>query len=410
MKQQSINILTTFTTLVLIQFATARDLRNVTEPKTPESCTTLKASGTIDTEAIQQALDSCAKGKAVALSSGTFVSGPLIIPSGVSLLVDSGVTLKASTDPALFDSGSNTCGTITDRRGRCKSFIPMSGVTGSGIYGKGTIDGQGDQKIKGKNVTWHELSYEALAANKNQNNPQLIRINNCVDITLHQITLRNSPLYHVVGYMTNGFTVWGITINTPQHTRNTDGVNPAGSQNVTIAHCNISTGDDNIAISALSGPARHISVLNNYFSYGSSMAIGSGTTHGVSDVLVSGLTLNNSRFGLFIKSDSKNGGLVSNVTYENVCIENSPKPITVDMYHVKGGNRTPESRDIFYNNIRVLTNGTFEFHGMSKDHRVEATLNNVHMAKNSKWTLLNSKVSGSWVDDASGTCGYTGNQ
>nr|ANJ43602.1 glycoside hydrolase family 28 [Extatosoma tiaratum] len=412
MERRSTWFLAALLILVLLQAGTARDLRNVKEPKNPQICTTLKPSGGDETKTIQKALDTCTKGKAVALSSGNFNSGPLTIPSGVSLLVDHNTTLSAIPTPALYDRGRNTCGTIDDHGSGCKPFITINGATGSGIYGKGTINGRGDTRMTGTNITWWHLARNALAVHKQQNNPTLIHINNSVDITLYQITVIRSPFYHVQSALTFGFTVWGITINTIGSALNSDGIDPTGSMNVTIAHCNISTGDDNIAISSLHAPTRHVSVYNNYFGHGNSMGIGSGTIYGVSEVTVTNLTMNNVRYGLYIKSNTLNGGLVTNVTYDNVCIYDSPWPITLDTrYYNKKGNHTPEFTNISFNNIRVLTNGTFIFHGVSKSIPVTATMKNVHIAKGSKWSVSNAQINGTWKDDASGdSCGNFGNK
>src|SRR5271165_3474380 len=85
-------------TLAFSASAIAQDTRTVTEPVIPPFCTTLDAhlsainDGTyntlapadeskLDTERIQKAIDSCAKGKAVALqahgATNAFLSGPL---------------------------------------------------------------------------------------------------------------------------------------------------------------------------------------------------------------------------------------------------------------------------------------------------------------------------------------------
>ena len=54
---------------------------------------------------------------------------------------------------------------------------------------------------------------------------------------------------------TDGFTAWGVKIRTPKTARNTDGIDPSSSTNVTIAYCDIDTGDDNVAIKTGSAPA-----------------------------------------------------------------------------------------------------------------------------------------------------------
>nr|ANJ43617.1 glycoside hydrolase family 28 [Medauroidea extradentata] len=411
MQLQYLSFLVAVAVLVLVHDVTARDLRHVTEPKTPEICTTLMTNGKDNTQAIQKALDSCAKGKAVALTAGIFYSGPLTIPSGVSLVVRQTATLRASTNPKLYDLGGNKCGTIDELGLGCKPFITMHGAKGSGIYGKGTIDGRGGTNMVGNNITWWHLARNAVVVRKLQNNPRLIQINNSMDITIHEITLTNSPFYHLVAHETNGFTVWGIKIIAPRSALNTDGIDPVGTQNVTIAHCNISTGDDDIGIKALTAPTKHVSVLNNHFNGGVGMSIGSETNHGVSDVLISGLTINNTHNGLYIKSNTLRGGLVTNITYENVCVENAGSPIQMDSnYYQYHGNKTPSFRDITIRNVKVLTNGTFIFHGLSASDPIQVTLEDVHITKGSKFSIRNANIKGTWNEDASGHCAYAGNE
>ncbi|KAJ8891364.1 hypothetical protein PR048_010880 [Dryococelus australis] len=388
-----------------LQYAASRDLRQVSEPKIPASCESLRGNGGDETSVLQKALNSCAKGRVVHLASGTFVSGPLTIPSGVGLWIDSGVVLKASTNAKLYDKGKNLCGTVNKEYYGCNPFIHMVNAVGSGIYGKGTIDGQGGVKLVGKSETWWELAHEAQVKNLNQNNPFLIEIDNSRDITLYQITIKNGPNFQVVVSQTNGFTAWGVTIDTPASARNTDGIDPAGSQNVTIAHCSISTGDDNVAIKATSAPSKYISITNNHFGRGHGMSIGSDIKDGVSDVTVTTLTLDGTDNGLRIKSDRSRGGLVTGITYTDVCMEKVAHPIILDTdySHTATGNLIPEYRNIVFNNIKVLTTGTFTFDGFSDQKPIQLTLNNVHIKKGSKWVMKHAKISGKYAEDASGS-------
>ena len=88
----------------------AQDLRHVAEPVFPPVCTSLTAGNSwpvhedrADTPRIQAALDGCGAGRAVELkSTGTedsFLSGPLFLRKGVTLMVTSGTTLYASRNP-----------------------------------------------------------------------------------------------------------------------------------------------------------------------------------------------------------------------------------------------------------------------------------------------------------------------
>nr|ANJ43656.1 glycoside hydrolase family 28 [Sipyloidea sipylus] len=401
-------VLMIFTALLLAAIrheAAAKDLRQVTEPKIPASCVSLKGNGGDEMATLQKALNSCAKGKVVHLASGTFVSGPLTIPSGVGLWIDSGAVLKASTNAKLYDKGKNLCGTVNKEYNGCNPFIHMVSAVGSGIYGKGTIDGQGGIKLSGKTQSWWDLAHEAKIKKENQNNPFLIEIDNSRDITLYQVTIKNGPNFHVVVSQTYGFTAWGVTIDTPPSAGNTDGIDPAGSQNVTIAHCSISTGDDNIAIKAHNGASKYISILNNHFGRGHGMSIGSDINDGVSDVTVTSLTLHSTDNGLRIKSDRSRGGLVTGITYTDVCMLKVSHPIILDTdySHTATGNLIPEYKGITFNNIRVLTAGTFTFDGYSDQKPIQVTLNNVHIHKGSKWVTKHAKITGKYVEDASGS-------
>nr|ANJ43610.1 glycoside hydrolase family 28 [Medauroidea extradentata] len=395
--------------LALLMFASlrnsaAKDLRQVTEPKIPAACESLKGSGGDETAVLQKALNSCAKGKVVHLASGTFVSGTLTIPSGVGLWVDSGATLKASTNPKEFDNGKNICGTLSKQYAGCNPLIRITGTTGSGVYGKGVIDGQGGEKISGTSTTWWELSHEGQVKSLNENCPSLIEIVDSRDVTLYQITLKNAPGLHAGIRNTNGSTVWGITISTPATARNTDGIDPSGAQNVTITKSSISCGDDNVAIKGGSGATRHVSITDNHFGSGHGMSIGSETYQGVSDITVTSLTLKGSYIGLRIKSDRSRGGLVTDVTYTDVCMIKVISPIVLDTEYSQSatGNRIPEYTNITFKNIKVLTRGKFVFNGYSDAKPIEVTLNNVHIAKGSSWHESHAKITGKYYEDASG--------
>jgi len=409
----SMNILLLLPTLFLsaISGAIAGDTRSVSEPVVPQSCQMLKASGAADsTSYIQDALNACTSGKAVYLTAATgssaFYSGPLKLPSGVSLRVDKGVTLLAIANPSLFDNGNHTCGTLDDTGKGCNPFIQIKNASSSGIYGPGSIDGQGNAIMTGKSQSWWQLATAAKNKNTRQNAPRLIQIDNSKNITLYQITLKNGPNFHVVSNDSNGLTLWGITIATPANARNTDGFDPMGSQNVTLIHSRISTGDDNVAIKAGSASSAHISILDNHFGTGHGMSIGSEINQGVSDVTVDSLTLSGTTNGLRIKSDSSRGGKVTDVTYENICMQNVKNPIVLDTRYDSAatGSLIPVYRDITFRNLKVLTAGTFTFAGYSASRPLSLTLDNVHISKGSVWHKQYAIVQGTVVEDGGGSC------
>ena len=368
--------------------AHAQDARKVAEPAIPPACATLVAgNGPDDGARIQDAIDHCAAGRSVRLTASeaarNFTSGPLTLKSGVTLVVEQNATLLASTDPRRYDSGKGSCGSIDANGKACLPFIALDGGSGSGIMGDGVIDGQGGRLMNGKDETWWQLARRAQRENGKQNVPRLIQLKNARDFTLYRITLRNSPNFHVAMTGVDGFTAWGVKLDTPADARNTDGIDPGSSRNVTIAYSFIRTGDDNIAIKAgSSGPTENVSVLHNHFYNGHGMSIGSETVGGVRNVLVEDLTMDGSVSGLRIKSDPQNGGLVDNVVYRNVCLTGTRFPIEMITHYARRneGGRTPQFKRIAFEHVHSATPGQVIIEGFDAEHRHGVRLDDVRIA------------------------------
>jgi polygalacturonase len=337
----------------------------------------------LDTARIQQAIDGCSAGGAVVLRAhgrrNVFLTGPLQLRSGVTLVVDKNTALVASRDPRLYDLTPGACGVVAERGRGCKPLIFADGAENSGIMGEGSIDGRGGATILGQNETWWDLAHEAKVKDQSQSVFALIVLRRVKNFTMYEITLRNSPNFHVAITQSDGFTAWGVKIMTPKTARNTDGIDPGSSTNVTIAHCFIHTGDDDVCLKpSAAGPVSNMSVVHNHFYTGHGMSIGSGTYGGVDHLLVDDLTIDGADNGIRIKSDRSRGGLVHEVVYRNVCIRNVANPLVfTPLYTTFGGDRLPIYKDITLDNVRVLTPGAFTFYGLDADHKLEIALDNV---------------------------------
>jgi polygalacturonase len=277
--------------------AHAQDLRTVTEPVIPPVCTTLTAAlaqideTKLDTSRIQQALDRCPAGRAVELkpdaSRNTFLSGPLELRRGVTLLVDRGITLFASRDPRQYDVRPGSCG-IVDQNGRgCKPLLHGDRVEAAAVMGDGVIDARGAEKLLGQDVTWWDLAEQARA---------------------------------------------------------------------------------------------HMTIAHNHFYSGHGMSIGSETNGGASAIRVADLSITGADNGIRIKSNSSRGGLVQDIVYEDVCIQDTKNPILMDTHYSFRGaeqDKLPEFRDIVLRNVRILGAGKITLDGFDAAHRLGMTFDNV---------------------------------
>ena len=384
--------------LVVSRSVSAQDTRTVTEPTIPAVCQTLvadlatvrgdlakKDEGKLDTQRLQAALDQCAPGQAVELrgsaANDAFLSGPLTISRSVTLLVDRGVTLFASRNPRNFDARPGACGTVDHQGGGCRPLIAVK-APNAAVMGDGSIDGRGGDDLLGRHVTWWSLAEQARSGGK-QNCFRLIVASHADNFILYRITLRNSPNFHVVVDRTNGFTAWGVKIDTPANARNTDGIDPSGSKNVTITHSWIRDGDDNVAIKAGgSGPSTDISVTHDHFYYGHGMSIGSETFSGDRRILVQDLSMDGTTSGMRIKSDASRGGLVDGVTFRDVCMRNVKNPIDISPFyehHRGSGDKIPVFRNIFLEGVHAMTPGNVIMVGFDSSHGSTIWLNGVEI-------------------------------
>ena len=388
----------------------AQDTRTVIEPFFPQLCTTVSAELStngrslapadeqkLDTARLQRAIDKCGRGRAVLLrvdeTDNAFLSGPLQLKPDITLILGPGVTLFASRDPALYAVSPGSCGIVSHdpSPGGCKPLISVDHAPNAGIMGDGVIDGRGGEKMLGSQYSWWDLAEQARAGG-GQQVPRLIVATDSNNFTLWRITLKNSPNFHVVYNHGDGFTAWGLKIDTPQRlARNTDGIDPGdGARNVTITHSSIRTGDDNVAIKGGPGGATNMTISHDHFYWGHGMSIGSETNGGVSKIRVFDLSLDGPDNGIRIKSNGSRGGLTHDVAYDDVCIRNSPNPITLDTaYSANGplqGGSPPTMRDITLQNIRVSGGGKITFNGYDATHRIAAKLNGVQITDQAAYT------------------------
>ncbi len=331
---------------------------------------------------------------AAAGKSNAFLSGPLDLKEGVTLLVDKGVTLFASRRAADYehdraryvrdDAGAGALG---------KPFITIR-AKGTAIMGDGgVINGRGGAKLLDKDTSWWALAVAAEPKNTPYSDPRLIDASGADGFTLYRITLHDSPNFHVGVSRTDGFTVWGVHLKTPLHEpgpndprpRNTDGIDPGSSTNITIAHSWIDNGDDNVAIKT---GVTHMSVLDNHFYSGHGMSIGSETNTGDSFLLVDGLVEDHTTSGIRIKSNVTRGGLVHDMVYRNICMRDVQVPIAISPYYNNGttdqffdpgfkGERIPDYKAIKIEHVLDMTTGDVLIAGYDEAHRTQVALTDV---------------------------------
>jgi polygalacturonase len=269
----------------------------------------------------------------------------------------------------------------------CKSLISIN-VKNAAIMGEGTIDGRGDAVVIGHDYTWWQMGRAAEPTQSPYYSGRLITASHADGLILYGIHLNNSPNCHVCVNNTDGFTAWGVHLQTPTvkgtDARNTDGIDPGSSTNVTVAHSWIDNGDDNIAIKS---NLTYMSVTDNHFYDGHGMSIGSEVS-GDNFIVVDGLTEDHTTSGVRVKSNAAKGGPVHDLIFRNICMRDVKIPIAISPYYNNGttegyvdpnviGDHIPDYKKIYLQNIYDESPGDVLIAGKDADHVTEVTLSDV---------------------------------
>src|ERR1017187_4242182 len=288
-----------------------------------------KADGhTKDTDALQRAIDLCAKGSGgvVHMTAGTYVSGPLALRSHVRLSLDQGATLLGSPDMQDFPIRA-------DAPWRKVSLLHADHVVDISITGAGTIDGNG--KI------WWDAKASAPKGQPETPRPLLIDLTNSKQVLIEGVTIQNSPQYNITTFWCDGLTVRNVTILNPgRGAPNTDGIDPFSTSHVLIEHTTIDTRDDNVAIKSglvergdPNVPSTDIVIRDFTFRAGHGLSIGSETAGGVRNVTVERVTFTGTRQGIRIKSARGCGNDIGNLTYRDIKMDGVETPIEITNYY-----------------------------------------------------------------------------
>jgi polygalacturonase len=291
-----------------------------------------KADGTTkDTAAIQKAIDTCAaKGGGTArLTAGTYLSAPVVLKSNITLQLDKGATLLGSPDHADYP-------TITEfRLPGVQALVSATNAENVSITGDGTIDGNGE--------SWWQMARTVRDAGVMGNphpRPRLVVFDHCKHVRVEGVTIQNSPMWQLVPYYSDDVVIHNIHVLAPQHSPNTDAVDPFSSSNVRIDHLYADTGDDDIAIKSGAidspggdDPSRDIAISDCTFLHGHGLSIGSEIAGGARNILAERIHFDGTDNGIRVKANRDRGNDVSNLVFRDIDMKDVKNPLVISQYY-----------------------------------------------------------------------------
>ena len=296
---------------------------------------------TINTAALQKAIDSCPPSGILEIPKGIFVTGAVSLKSDMTLQLDKGAVLL----------GSKNAGDYAKDNDHYMGMLNADNISNVRIIGNGTIDGSGWQKdtadqyylkadnkisdgilnnnnvlnigILAKEQTQSMLDNGDNFKNAYSKRSSTLIFHNVNNLYLEGITLLNPSMHMIVANNCNNMTLNNIKVMT-YDCNNGDGIDFSGT-NLLVVNSYFDTGDDCINFSAGMGlkdsdkpPTSDIYVFNNYFAHGHGAVVcGSHTGSWIQNILAEDNVMEQTETGLRCKTGKSIGGGARNIVFRN---------------------------------------------------------------------------------------------
>ena len=323
---------------------------------------------TLNTTHIQSAIDAAHKegGGRVIIPAGYFLSGSIIIRSGVELHVMKGGVLLGSTDPVHYR-----------KLNRWIAFILADSEKNIAITGHGVIDGQGRELALHIDSLFYAGKLDTADYNlvemrpMHYIRPQLVEFVNCSHIRIHNITMKNAACWVQTYDKCNHLVMDSVRVDSDAYWNN-DGIDVQDCKNVRITNCIINSSDDGICLKSQSPQHYCDSIyIANCRVRSSSNAIKFGTVSlgGFKNVVIENIEVYFT-FRSVVAIECVDGGFLENIRIENIKGLNVGNPIFIKLGKRPVMNKVGTLKNIILKNFFVIvsferTDYGFEIRGPS---------------------------------------------
>jgi polygalacturonase len=365
---------------------------------------------TDDTKYLQAAILSCPKDSRVYVPKGTYRFTNLFLKSNLILELHEEATLLAIPDkhqlpvlPGRIESYDETGeyqlasweGNPLDSFASLLTGIQVENVI---ICGRGTIDGCGD----------FENWWNVEKRRKDPARPRMLFLNRCKNVTVQGVTIRNSPAWNMHPYFSEQIRFIDLTILSPAHSHNTDGIDPESCNDVLILGVHFSVGDDCIAIKSgkiymgrkYKKPSKNIKISHCFMEKGhGAVTIGSEIGAGVDGIYVTDCVFSDTDRGMRIKTRRGRGrdSVLQNIVFERIYMNHVKTPFAINSFYycdpdgkteyvacktpLPVDERTPEIKNLALRNI-VCENSHVTaayFYGLPEKKIESIQMENIHV-------------------------------
>ena len=306
---------------------------------------------TLNTEAFSKAISALDKkgGGHLVVPAGIWMTGLISLKDNIDLHIEKNAVIMAAPDRNLFFKTKDG-----KRDSKATPLINASKRKNICITGEGTIDGNGAvwrpvKRSKVSDVEWKDFLYMGGTVSKDgqlwypfnlknvantaetaeaqeKQRTNMIRFTDCENVMVKDVTLQNSPKFHLIPTRCNNVIVDNVTIRCPWNAQNGDALDISSCRNVLIVNNTIDAGDDGICMKGgdskgglTAGPCENLLIENNtvYHAHGG-FVIGSEFVGGMKNIVVRNNLFSGTDTGLRFKSGIGRGGKTEKIFISDI--------------------------------------------------------------------------------------------
>ncbi len=309
--------------------------------------------------AFQPAVDACAAagGGTVRVPPGDYLSGTIRLASRVTLRLEKGATIYASTDRADYREGH-------------RHLLEADGAEGVAVEGEGTLHGQATADYGER---WGAPEKPAFRTG-------ILLFQGCRSVALRGFRVLFSDAWTLHLKRCEGVVIEDVTIANNTRRLNSDGIDPNSCRNVRIRRCRITAGDDAIVLKSTEPfPCEDVEVSDCVLeSPTAAFKLGTESRGDFRDVVIRDCTIRNSPVGVGLYL--KDGAVMERITAANLRMAicdpsfHDVAPLFIDIERRHPDSKAGRVRDVTFRDIEIAAGTGLLLQGMPESPIENLTL------------------------------------
>lgn len=306
---------------------------------------------TLNTTVIQTAIDELAAkgGGKLIFPEGNYLTGSIILKSGVELHLQKNAVLLGSTDPHQYKSLN-----------RWKALVLADGQNNIAISGKGTIDGQGRRLALNVDSLYYvgQLDPKFYNLKRKRPNevmrPQNIEMVKCKNVRISGVTIKDASCWVQTYDLCQNLVLDSIRVISDAYWNN-DGIDISDCRNVRVTNCFVNSADDGICLKSHATDHWNDSIYIANCTVRSSanaLKFGTASTGGFRNVKIENIKVYDT-YRSAIALETVDGGLLENIDVSNITATNTGNAIFIRLGHRNTDDRYSRLRNVVIRNVKV---------------------------------------------------------